>query len=124
VAPTTRRWASAEVERRLRVLLREVVPTHPTTLDTQLHGVIATATALLDAPAVAGLLVGAMEEDGPALGLEPITLQLASAAGPRADEGVQRWLRLHRVAAALSGGGSTDAATLSGGGPTTLLLEP
>ena len=114
VAAATRRWAAAEVEQRLRRLLRATLPRHPRELDTDLRDLLATAEALLDATALADLLVGALEELGPAIALEPVAARLAMAAGPAAPERVQRWLRLQRVAAAL-GGGSTPT--------TTLLLE-
>ncbi len=132
VAPTTRRWAEAQVQHRLDPLLRRVVPAHPTTLDEELDGVLATAEALLEPAALAELLVGALEAHGPAVALEPLTARVATAAGPRASTRVQDWLRLQRIATALSGGGAPDRASRVSrrgahgddpGRATTLLLE-
>ena len=114
VAEVTRRWAAVEVEQRLRGVLRATLPRHPRQLDTDLHDLLATAEVLLDAATLADLLVGALEELGPAIALEPVAARLAAAAGPAATERVRRWRRLQRVAAALGGGSAPT---------TTLLLE-
>lgn len=121
VAAATRRWAAAEVEQRLRTVLRSTLPRHPTQLTDDLRALLATAEVLLDAATLADLLVGAFDDLGPALALEPVTARLAAAAGPLAPDRVQRWLRLHRVAAAL--GGRDPTHPNGPAGPTTLLLE-
>ena len=114
VAAVARRWAEGEVRRRLLARLRVTLPGHPTRVDDELTGLLATAELLLDPATLADLLIGAFEDLGPSVALEPLTARIAAAAGPQVPERVQRWLRLQRVAAAL-GNGTT--------GTTTLLLE-
>jgi len=98
-----RRWAAAEARERLTRGLIRSAATHPVHLDPDAHERLAMAADLVDPAETAELVIGVLEEHGPAPGLEPIALHLAERAGDAASPRVDRWRRIHAVARALTG---------------------
>lgn len=98
-----RRWAAAEARKRLTRGLIHSVATHPVHLDRETQERLAVAADLVDPAETAEVVIGLLEEHGPAPALEPVALHLATRAGEAASPRVDRWRRIHEVARALSG---------------------
>jgi hypothetical protein len=95
------RWAGTEALARLEVSLPRLVATHPTTLDASMRRQLALMSDLLRPADAADLLVGILEEHGPAPALEPLTLRIARKAGDEASDRVDHWRRIHVIARTL-----------------------
>lgn len=105
-----RAWAAAQARPRLEAQLRRLLlgargPGGPDDRrEVAVRRELTLAGALLDPADVAETLVALLERHGPAPSLEPVVLEIARRAGETASDRVQRWRRLHAVAAALHPG--------------------
>jgi hypothetical protein len=100
-SPAVRAWAAEEARQRLTRRLPLFAATHPTRLDGPTASQLAMASDLLEPADAAEVLVGLLEDHGPAPALEPLALRAARRAGDAASERVVRWRRIQDVARAL-----------------------
>jgi hypothetical protein len=99
-----RDWAAGQARPRLEQQLRRLLLDAGGDRVSAVRRELALAGALLEPADLAETLVTLLERHGPVPSLEPLVLDIARRAGDAASDRVQRWRRLHGVAAALQPG--------------------
>lgn len=114
-----RDWAAQQARMQLTAVLPRLVARHPRSVGADVRGALDQAVALLDPTDAAELLVGLLEEQGPAPVLESVALQAAERAGEVASPRVVRFRRRHAVAAALGARPGAPSGARPGARPGT-----